>query len=360
MAKKTRKSSKANEGTKRDADRARKTSREFTAADQAVSCKAITRKSALAEIAAGRIPDLRTFDRIIVSISAGKDSQAQLDLVYDYCVALGLTDRLLVAHADLGYIEWPGTLELAAEHAAHYGLRFEVVERRAVVSKRGNRISNFLEWVADRRDTLDQRGDSTRAWPQTGTCNGTSDFKTAQVARLATALAEEVRAAEGSNRQVRVLDCVGLTKDESDGRRKSLCACEEKYDGQCIKIARDSSSCQLTKWYPIADWTVAQVWARVAQAGTRYHYCYDLGMSRCSCCFCICAAEPDLQIAAEHNVALGEEYLALEEKVGSFKSAKTLASIIGDVLEANKSNRERTVRDHQRLADGKVHLAVAA
>lgn len=30
-------------------------------------------------------------------------------------------------HADLGDNEWPGTGELAAEHAAHYGLPFETV-----------------------------------------------------------------------------------------------------------------------------------------------------------------------------------------------------------------------------------------
>lgn len=348
----------AKKSSKRDAERARKTSQSFTKADQRVSCKKITRESALADIAAGRIPDLLNTDRIIVSISGGKDSQAQLDLVYAYCKALGITDRLLAAYADLGRIEWLGTEELAREHAEHYGIRFEVVKRQTVTSKRGNQIANFLDWVVDRRDALDAKGDSTRAWPQTGMCNGTSDFKTAQIAKLATQLAKEVCKAEGRKRQVKIIDCVGLTKDESDGRRKSLCACEEKFDGLCIKVVRDSGSVRLTKWYPIADWTVAQVWARIAQSGARHHYCYDVGMSRCSCCFCICASEPDLKIAAEHNAELGAEYIELERKVGSFKSTKTLASIIGGIVEAN-AGAERTRRDHGRLADGKVHLRVA-
>ncbi len=355
MAKKSSKSSKP---SKRDAERSRKTSKRFTKADQAVSCRKITRKSALADIAAGRIPNLLEMDRIIVSISGGKDSQAQLDLVYAYCKALGITDRIVAAYADLGRIEWLDTEELAREHAEHYGVRFEVVRRQTVTSARGNKIANFLDWVVDRRAKLDSEGKTTRAWPQTGMCNGTSDFKTAQIGKLATRLAKEVRAEEGTNRQVKIVDCVGLTKDESDGRRKSLCACEEKYDGLCIKVVRDSGSVKLTKWYPIADWTVAQVWARIAQSGARHHYCYDLGMSRCSCCFCICASEPDLKIAAEHNAELGAEYIELEQKVGAFKSTKTLDSIIGSIVEANRG-RERTVQNHGRLADGKVHLRVA-
>ena len=37
--------------------------------------------------------------------------------------------RLVVAHADLGRVEWPGTRELAEEQALHYGLEFIAVSR---------------------------------------------------------------------------------------------------------------------------------------------------------------------------------------------------------------------------------------
>ncbi|MFD0277848.1 hypothetical protein ACFVHB_28615 [Kitasatospora sp. NPDC127111] len=36
-------------------------------------------------------------------------------------------DQIVVVHADLGMVE-PGVRELAAEHAAHYGPQFEVVQ----------------------------------------------------------------------------------------------------------------------------------------------------------------------------------------------------------------------------------------
>ena len=35
----------------------------------------------------------------------------------------GVEDRLIVVDADLGRMEWPGTKELAARQAAHYGAR---------------------------------------------------------------------------------------------------------------------------------------------------------------------------------------------------------------------------------------------
>lgn len=44
--------------------------------------------------------------------------------------AAGVLDRIVTVFCDLGPDDqWPGTKELAAEHAAFYGLRHEVVYR---------------------------------------------------------------------------------------------------------------------------------------------------------------------------------------------------------------------------------------
>ena len=75
-------------------------------------------------------PDLAAYDLILVNSSAGKDSQAMLTHLVALADAAGVPRaRLVVVHADLGRVEWEGTRELAAEQAAHYGLRFEVVTR---------------------------------------------------------------------------------------------------------------------------------------------------------------------------------------------------------------------------------------
>src|SRR3982750_1979280 len=76
-------------------------------------------------------PDLRAFRWIVLNSSAGKDSQCMLDVVVERCDRAGVPrSRLVVAHADLGRVEWPGTRALAEEQARHYGLPFEAVRRR--------------------------------------------------------------------------------------------------------------------------------------------------------------------------------------------------------------------------------------
>ena len=104
---------------------------------------------------------LANYDRIVVNSSAGKDSQSMLDYVVERADAEGVRDRLVVLHCDLGKspggqdIEWPGTKELAREHAEHYGLRFIVVRRG---------VRGFLEQV-DYRD-VDENEDGLAVAPE--------------------------------------------------------------------------------------------------------------------------------------------------------------------------------------------------
>ena len=97
-------------------------------------------------------PDLTSSDWIVLSSSAGKDSQCMLDIVVERCDAARVPrDRLLVAHADLGRVEWPGTRELAEEQARHYGLEFVAVSRPQ----------------GDLLDHIARRGDSSMSPPPT-------------------------------------------------------------------------------------------------------------------------------------------------------------------------------------------------
>jgi 3''-phosphoadenosine 5''-phosphosulfate sulfotransferase (PAPS reductase)/FAD synthetase and related enzymes len=76
------------------------------------------------------LPDLPGYRWVVINSSAGKDSQAMLDHVVELCDrAYVPRSRLVVAHADLGRVEWPGTRELAEEQARHYGLAFHTVAR---------------------------------------------------------------------------------------------------------------------------------------------------------------------------------------------------------------------------------------
>ncbi|MFC7992140.1 hypothetical protein ACFUV2_22800 [Streptomyces pilosus] len=76
------------------------------------------------------VPDelIRDADWVVVSSSGGKDSQAMLSYVVRRAKALGMLDKVVVVHADLGRAEWEGTRELAELQARLCGVRrFEVV-----------------------------------------------------------------------------------------------------------------------------------------------------------------------------------------------------------------------------------------
>jgi 3'-phosphoadenosine 5'-phosphosulfate sulfotransferase (PAPS reductase)/FAD synthetase len=241
-------------------------------------------------------PDLKAFDVILVNSSGGKDSQAMLDYVVELAIAADVKDRIVVVHADLGRVEWAGTRDLAAEQAAHYGLRFEVVRR-------------------EKGDLLDQvalRG----KWPDSQNRYCTSDQKRDQVSKLMTALANE----RASNGAVTILNCMGLRAEESPVRAKKVAL---QQDGRNTNSRRN-----VTTWLPILDWTVDQVWARIRKSGVRHHRAYDLGMGRLSCVFCVFAPKAALMIAGQHNPELLDAYVAVEQQIGhTFRKGFTIESV---------------------------------
>lgn len=236
------------------------------------------------------------YDVILVNSSAGKDSQAMLDVVVEQARLEGVFDRLVVVHADLGRVEWKGTKTLAAEQAAHYGIRFEVVSRK----------QDLLDQVA-------QRG----MWPSNKQRYCTSDHKRAQIYKLLTALVAEKA---GMGRPVRILNCLGIRAQESPARAKKV---PFGFD----KMASNGKR-TVDTYFPIFDWTVQQVWARIRQSGVRYHYAYDLGMPRLSCVFCVFAPKAALVLAGTHNPELLAQYVAVERQTGhQFTSKLSLVQI---------------------------------
>lgn len=234
------------------------------------------------------------WDYILVSSSAGKDSQAMLDKVAEQARAEGVSDRVIVVHSDLGRVEWEGTEALAREQAAHYGFRFEVVRRE----------QDLLDHVASRG-----------MWPGKGPKERycTSDHKTSQIAKLMTRIVAE-KGPRPKHRPVRILDCQGIRGAESTkrGERQPL-----TWNKRASNTKRE-----VYTYYPIFDWTVEQVWERIHASGVRYHYAYDLGMPRLSCVFCIFAPKEALIIAGTHNRALLDEYVRVEQAINHKFTAK--------------------------------------
>jgi 3'-phosphoadenosine 5'-phosphosulfate sulfotransferase (PAPS reductase)/FAD synthetase len=244
-------------------------------------------------------PDLATYDLILVNTSAGKDSQAMLDYVVELARAAGVQHRIELVHCDLGRMEWPGTRELAEEHARHYGLPLHVVARD--------------------RDLLHQVEHERGMWPDSARRYCTSDQKTSQVAKLITRRAHALRLL---GRVPRVLNCLGMRAEESPARAKK------------VPFGPDGASNTVKvvdRWLPIHTWTLADVWARVRAAGTRPHPAYAAGMPRLSCRFCVLASRSALVLSARLNPELAAEYAAVERRIGhSFKAKLSMAEIVAD------------------------------
>lgn len=105
-------------------------------------------------------PDFHKYDYIMINSSAGKDSQAMLTRIVKLADEQGyLRDKLIVVHADLGRVEWEGTLQLAKEQAEHYGLRFEVVQRQQ---------NDLVDQIEERYWTQFQRNEDVAVLAESG------------------------------------------------------------------------------------------------------------------------------------------------------------------------------------------------
>lgn len=253
--------------------------------------------------------DLASYDVILVNTSAGKDSQVMIDEVYNLAVEAGVTSKLVGVHCDLGRVEWLGTRELAERQVRHYGFRFEVVSRRQ----------------GDLLVQIEKRG----MWPSNTTRYCTSDHKRGQVYRLMTQLTDERWVKDGP--PVRILNCMGLRAEESPARAKKIAFYHD--------LKASNGKRWVDQWLPIHLWKLDEVWTRIHKTGVPYHYAYDLGMPRLSCCFCIFAPRPALIIAGHHNLALLRDYAAVEGRIDhKFRKDQPIAEILAAVEAGEKAN----------------------
>jgi 3'-phosphoadenosine 5'-phosphosulfate sulfotransferase (PAPS reductase)/FAD synthetase len=244
-------------------------------------------------------PCLTSYDWITLNSSAGKDSQSMIDHVVEQADLAGVPrSRLIVAHADLGRVDWPRTRELAEEQARHYGLEFVAVKRPQ---------GDLLQHIAERK----KFPSSTVRW-----C--TSDHKRSQIQKVFTQLASRSR--HFGRKHVRILNCLGLRAEESPARAKrEPFAFDEK---------ASNGRRHVDVWLPIHAWTVQQVWARIKASGVPHHFTYDLGMPRLSCCFCIFSPRAALLLAGKHNPELLGEYVRTEAEIHHrFRVELSLADI---------------------------------
>lgn len=206
----------------------------------------------------------------VVNHSGGKDSQA----MFSYLRKLVPESQLIVVHADLGRVEWPG----AQEHIA------------ATV---GNIPVHITRARRDLLQMIRERG----MFPSPSQRQCTSDLKRGPIERTLRQLGIKL-----------IVNCMGMRAEESPKRAKLS---PLKFSDRNSKNGREWYD-----WLPIHDWPVGDVFAEIKSAGQEPHPIYALGMSRFSCCFCIMSSQRDLTTAAGLAPELYKEYVMLERTTG--------------------------------------------
>ncbi|WP_246874363.1 phosphoadenosine phosphosulfate reductase family protein [Pantoea ananatis] len=214
--------------------------------------------------------------------SGGKDSQAMLIKL----LAVIPRDQLLVVHASLGEMEWPGAMELARDQASSAGLPFIV----ATAAK------NLLDMVSWRFQTRPE----VPSWPSPSTRQCTSDLKRGPIQR-------EVRRYARQNGFRTIVNCLGLRAEESTGRsRRKVFS----------KMGISNSVNTWFEWLPIHSLSTAAVFTEIETAAQKPHYAYSLGNERLSCVFCIMGSRNDLKNGASENPLLLKKYADMESLTG--------------------------------------------
>lgn len=218
--------------------------------------------------------------------SGGKDSQAGLIKLLEQVPA----SQIIVIHASLGDVEWPGALELAKKQAEDAGLPF-------IVAKAGK---TFFDMVERRYSTRPE----VPSFPSASHRQCTSDLKRAPIER-------EIRAYVKKTGQKLIVNCMGIRAEESTSRSKL----------NPFKL-NERNSVAGREWYdllPIHDMKLVGeggVWDTIAKAGQKPHWAYAAGNERLSCMFCIMGSKRDLANAADHNPALYAKYVEAEKRTG--------------------------------------------
>lgn len=218
----------------------------------------------------------------VANHSGGKDSQVQLIQLLERVPPA----QLVVVHASLGEMEWPGAMELARDQAAAARLPF-------IVAKAAKTLLEMVERRFESRPEVP-------SWPSASTRQCTSDLKRGPIQR-------EVRAYAKQKGFKTIVNCLGLRAQESPGRAKRAVF---------SRMAISNSVHTWFEWLPIHDMSSSEVFTAISEAGQKPHYAYALGNNRLSCVFCIMASKADLRNGRIERPELFQQYVELEERTG--------------------------------------------
>jgi 3'-phosphoadenosine 5'-phosphosulfate sulfotransferase (PAPS reductase)/FAD synthetase len=223
--------------------------------------------------------EISNADVIFVSHSGGKDSQAMLAKL----VRLGLKEKIVLVHADLGEMEWEEMKPWIEENS--FGLPVHVVEAEL----------DFFQ-LARKYGRL-----------PSGQHQFCTDFLKTQPIK------EFIHNYMYENNLETAINATGMRADES--KRRML---KEPFT---LSKGKGTSGMHMTKkhpthtiydWLPIFEYNTEEVFSEIKNAGQAPHHVYSLGFSRLSCVFCVNGRISEHKNAAKLRPELGKKMANLE------------------------------------------------
>lgn len=217
---------------------------------------------------------------LIVSISGGKDSDAQALLLNKFLARINYEGQRVLLHADLGRIEHAESIRQCRALAKFINWKLLIVRR-----EKGDLLDRYEQRWHDNCVRYAQLRCVTLISPfpsNNGLLFCRSELKVAPILRKALQLFP------GQT----IINCVGLRAEESSKRAKS------PISQRNARIDRkDGTTCY--NWNPVVNLKIEDVWLTHNQAGFPRHPQYDRGNTRISCAYCVVGSQNDLRAGAE-------------------------------------------------------------
>ncbi len=226
------------------------------------------------------------WNKVVVSISGGKDSSALLW----WAIENFPKEKLVAVHSIID-IDWDETLPMVRKQCEFFGIELVTVQ---AIDKHGN-TKGFLDQLTSPRVNRKSGEVGQYKFPDMGNRWCTSILKTGPIDKYCRSLTGNV------------LCLIGERREESSNRAK--------LEAVRPDVKNSKKGRTVVKYSPILDLTEKQVWELMKSENIPVHPCYDLGVKRASCAICIFSSKEDIAIAAKHAPHIVKKYIEAERKI---------------------------------------------
>lgn len=230
----------------------------------------------------GGVLDLRQFDKIFVSVSGGKDSQAMLFLVRNLAEKQGALNKIIAMYADTG-MEWHNAESHVRKICTAAGVPLKVVYPNV----------KLIDLMIDRGIKTNHNGFS----PPSSKCRYCTRENKVEPMDVF------MRKYFGT-----LLKVTGERWEES--QKRSTYA-------EFVKLERITTRARKGYgWRPMLQFSTNDVFSMIKNSRVERHVCYDMGCGRLGCAGCIFSPDKQIKIEMRENPHIFEALDKLETDSG--------------------------------------------